>query len=293
MITKSNQASSKIFIYNSSNEADEDEKSEQQNFCDVTIHTSAPFEIRIKNNNYKAGDASHQQTVKSNGVGDLKEEGETAKQQRSFADESMAKQQQEDKFHVDEDVLMRSSDEKLYLGTIVEIAAGATTKSKYLVQFDDNSTAWALEQDLKKLDTSDSLKSDEPLCVACKQIDENDIVEVCNKCYRGYHRHCIKQNVANFSSPWCCERCSEIIDISDSEDNEAEESKAVLPYDVSVNFHVNFIRFNDFMFHNMLQLAALKWDTHHKENKEQLYCYCGKQGIWKIHMLQCCKCLQW
>lgn len=236
MITKSNQASSKIFIYNSPNEDNEDEKSEQQNFCDVTIHTSAPFEIRIKNNNYKSGgggDSNHQQTLK-NGVVSLKEEVETAK--RSFADEPMAdkeSQQQEDKFHVDEDVLMRSSDEKLYLGTIVEIAANATAKSKYLVQFDDNSTAWALEQDLKKLNTSDTSKSDEPLCVACKQIDENDIVEVCNKCYRGYHRHCIKQNVANFSSPWCCERCSEIIDISDSEDNETEDLKpALLPYDV-------------------------------------------------------------
>lgn len=235
MITKSNQASSKIFIYNSSNEDNEDEESEQKNFCDVTIHTSAPFEIRIKNNNYKTGgDANQQQTFK-NGVVNLKEEVETTK--RSLADDSMANtegNQQEDKFHVDEDVLMKSSDEKLYLGTVVEISSGTTAKSKYLVQFDDNSTAWALEQDLKKLNTSDSSKTDEPLCVACKQIDENDIVEVCNKCYRGYHRHCIKQNVANFSSPWCCERCSEIIDISDSEDNETEDLKLALPYDVSL-----------------------------------------------------------
>lgn len=243
MITKSNQASSKIFIYNSSTEPQHDVKSsdEPANYCDVTIHTSAPFEIRIKNNNYKSG-GSEQQTVNNGVVNNLKEEEEkSAKvQQRSFVDEPMA--EKIDLFHVDEDVLMRSSDEKLYLGTIVEIAAGATTKSKYLVQFDDNSTAWALEQDLKKLDGGDATKSDEPLCVACKQIDENDIVEVCNKCYRGYHRHCIKQTVANFSSPWCCERCSEIIDISDSEDNETnseEQQKLALPYDVSCAFYVS------------------------------------------------------
>lgn len=232
MIT--NQASSKIFIYNSSNEDNEGEKSEKKPFCDVTIHTSAPFEIRIKNNNYKS-DTTQQQTLK-NGVVNAKEEAETMK--RSLTDDFIMANdggEQEELFQVDEDVLMRSSDEKLYLGTIVNISSGTSAKSKYLVKFDDNSTAWALEQDLQKLNTSDTSRSDEPLCVACKKIDENDIVEVCSKCCRGYHRHCIKQNIANFSSPWCCERCSEIIDISDSEDNETEDLSLKFPYDVSRN----------------------------------------------------------
>jgi hypothetical protein len=228
MIT--NQASSKIFIYNSSNEDNEDEKNEKKPFCDVTIHTSAPFEIRIKNNNYKSD---------KNGVVNTKEEAEKTTTKRSLADELMMSnddEKQEEHFQIDEDVLMRSSDEKFYLGTIVNISSGTSAKSKFLVKFDDNSTAWALEQDLQKLNTSDTSRSDEPLCVACKKIDENDIVEVCNKCCRGYHRHCIKQqNIANFSSPWCCERCSEIIDISDSEDNETEDLLTFkLPYDVSI-----------------------------------------------------------
>jgi hypothetical protein len=41
------------------------------------------------------------------------------------------------------------------------------------------------------------------------------------------------------------------------------------------------------------KLKSLKWDSHHRENKEQVYCYCGKKGLWKNKMLRCCKCQQW
>lgn len=232
-ITISNQAS-KIYIYNSADEgvsnsassADSEHIEPKNAFCDVTIHTSftiPEYHIRIKNN-YKSettkGKHEEMSTSKvtgtqtyTNGLSNL--------------------------FSIDEDVLMKTSDDKLYLGTIVSIKNG-----KYLVKFDDNTEKWAAEQGLKKLNSSlDKDKSEDPLCVVCKVKSENDLVEVCNKCSRGYHRQCMPRNSSNFSSPWCCDRCtaSEIISISDSEDNETEENENVptkfqLPYDVRLEF---------------------------------------------------------
>jgi hypothetical protein len=141
----------------------------------------------------------------------------------------------ENLFSIDEDVLMRSvDDDKLYLGTIINVKNG-----KFLVKFDDNTEKWANEQGLKKLNSSlDKSSNEDPLCVVCKVKSKNDLVEVCNKCSRGYHRQCMSRSSSNFSSPWCCDRCtaSEIISISDSEDNDTDVNvpiKLELPYDVS------------------------------------------------------------
>jgi hypothetical protein len=220
-ITISNQAS-KIYIYNSADEgvnnsvsSTSSENCEPKNaFCDVTIHTNftipSEYHIRIKNNfkNETTKDVKSPKPIKTS----------------SYTEESL--------FSIDEDVLMRSVDDKLYLGTIVSIKNG-----KYLVKFDDNTEKWANEQGLKKLNSSLDSSTEDPLCVVCKVKSKTDIVEVCNKCSRGYHRHCLPRSSSNFSSPWCCDRCtaSEIISISDSEDNETDENiplKPLLPYDV-------------------------------------------------------------
>lgn len=220
-ITISNQAS-KIYIYNSAeegvnNSASSSENSEPKNaFCDVTIHTSftiPEYHIRIKNNYKNDSSKSKYEEMKT------------------YPKESCL----DNIFSIDEDVLMKSVDDKLYLGTIVSIKNG-----KYLVKFDDNTEKWASEQGLKKLNSSlDKGKNEDPLCVVCKVKSSTDLVEVCNKCSRGYHQKCMSRSTSNFSSPWCCDRCtaSEIISISDSEDNETEENipiKPLLPYDVSL-----------------------------------------------------------
>jgi hypothetical protein len=224
-ITISNKAS-KIYIYNSADEgvnnstssADSEHIEPKNAFCDVTIHTSftiPEYHIRIKNN------------YKSESINPTKGKGIQTYTKGSNLSNF---------FSIDEDVLMKSIDDKLYLGTIVSIKNG-----KYLVKFDDNTEKWASEQGLKKLNSSLSKsKNEDPLCVVCKVKSETDLVEVCNKCSRGYHRHCMQRKSSNFSSPWCCDRCtaSEIISISDSEDNETVESvpvsvKMELPYDVS------------------------------------------------------------
>lgn len=218
-----NQAN-KIFIYNSAEEAANDECTEQKNTSSITILTSGipEYHIRIKNN-------YNSEPVKSN-VEDFEDAKEikTNLSSESHANITDTKIQRKSLFSLSEDVLLKSIDDKLYLGTIASIRNG-----KYLVKFDDNTETWSSESGLKKLNSSlnKSKNGDDPLCVVCKEKSESDVVEVCNKCSRGYHRHCIKkEDSSNFSSPWCCDRCtaSEIISISDSEDNEFEENNSKL-----------------------------------------------------------------
>lgn len=226
-----NQAN-KIFIYNSANEEEvnNDEHIEPKNTSSITILTSGipEYHIRIKNS-FKA------EAVKSSINATTDPKLNSARLQNTEKDVKPLKMSL---FSINEDVLLKSHDDKLYLGTIVSIKDG-----KYLIKFDDNTEKWSCEKGLKKLDSSvnKSENSDNPLCVICKKKSETDVVEVCNKCCRGYHRDCIQPGLSNFSSPWCCDRCtaSEVISISDSEDNELfDEQKEVdgkfkLPYDVS------------------------------------------------------------
>lgn len=225
-----NQAN-KIFIYNSANEeVNNDEHIEPKNTSSITILTSGipEYHIRIKNS-FKT------EAVKSSSINDFANA--TDPKSNSVRLQNMEKDVKPLKmslFSINEDVLLKSHDDKLYLGTIVCIK-----DEKYLIKFDDNTEKWSSEKGLKKLDSSinKSEHDDDPLCVICKKKSETDVVEVCNKCCRGYHRDCIQPESSNFSSPWCCDRCtaSEVISISDSEDNENEEvsGKFKLPYDVS------------------------------------------------------------
>lgn len=233
-----NQAS-KIFIYNTTEEVpskanslddDSDEHMEPKNTSSITILTSGipEYHIRIKNS-FKS------ELIKSNN--------EVLNDMKSNSSDEISST-----FSINEDVLMKTGDDKLYLGTVIGIKSG-----KYLIKFDDNTEKWAPSIGLKKLNSSIHKSDDDPLCVVCKIKDDNDVVEVCNKCSRGYHRHCIK-NSPNFSSPWCCDRCtaSEIISISDSEDNERDETEEglqnfKLPYNVS--------QFKIFAIVNLLQIA--------------------------------------
>lgn len=244
-----NQAN-KIFIYNSAEEADNnpnicinDEHIEPKNTSSITILTSGipEYHIRIKNN-FKSEDFA-----------------DTGADAKGIAAEPMingAKPHRTEVFSMNEDVLLKSLDDKLYLGTVVNIQNG-----KYLVKFDDNTEKWSCERGLKKLNSSinKTENDDEPLCVVCKERSDTDVVEVCHKCSRGYHRQCMKDSKFNFSAPWCCNRCTanEVISISDSEDNESDvatiaEVSVKLPYDVSELCKIIFFFFKCLLFLSLI-----------------------------------------
>lgn len=155
-------------------------------------------------------------------------------------------------FDVDEEVFLEC-DGKFYLGTVINSKA-----DDYLIRFDDNTEKWSNQCKMKKLTASPAKNGNDSLCVICKISNEFDIVEVCDKCSRGYHRQCIKQHNLNASPRWNCTRCSyDVISISDSEDLESisavsaveESTKTKLSYDVS-NFR-SFIfnkQFANFLF---------------------------------------------
>lgn len=42
-----------------------------------------------------------------------------------------------------------------------------------------------------------------------------------------------------------------------------------------------------------LQSSNLTWDSAHRTNHEQKYCYCGETGQWFFKMIQCLRCKQW
>jgi hypothetical protein len=119
-------------------------------------------------------------------------------------------------FDVDEEVFMEC-DGKFYLGTVINSKA-----DDYLIKFDDNSEKWSNHCKLKKLTASPVKNGMDSLCVICKISNEYDVVEICDKCSRGFHRQCIKQHNTNASPRWNCSRCSyDVISISDSEDLES------------------------------------------------------------------------
>ncbi len=209
-------------------------------------------------------------------------------------------------FDVDEEVFLEGSDGRFYLGTVINLKA-----DEYLIRFDDNTDKWSSHCKLKKL-TASPMKNGvvESFCVICKIPNDYDVVEICDKCCRGYHRQCIKQQNSNSWPRWNCTRCSyDVISISDSEDLESisavsvsavdetintSQTKTKLPYDVSYShFFVCTLAYQLIFTFIHFQLSCLKWDAAHHMNKESTYCYCGLTGVWKEQMFQCCRCKQW
>lgn len=135
-------------------------------------------------------------------------------------------------FDVDEEVFMECEG-KFYLGTVISSKA-----EDYLIKFDDNTEKWSNQCKLKKLTASPAKNGNDSLCVVCKISNEYDVVEICDKCSRGYHRQCIKLHNSNASPRWNCTRCSyDVISISDSEDLESISAVSVSVADETSNIN--------------------------------------------------------
>lgn len=137
-------------------------------------------------------------------------------------------------YALQEDVFIKCNDGRFYLGTII-----AQSEQQYLVRFDENSEQWCELDRLRKLGNSEpssgSGASTTTMCVACKRAQHEDIVEICERCGRGYHRGCTTEIA---SGVWCCKRCAKPMKMQSSLVRNGAEKKAPgicrkLPYHVS------------------------------------------------------------
>ncbi|XP_033095442.1 metal-response element-binding transcription factor 2-like [Anneissia japonica] len=175
------------------------------------------------------------------------------------------------------EVLARWTDGLSYLGTIQKVD---TELKKCFVTFEDNSEHWVLYKDIQK-----GLQMGEITCSLCHSGDSNlpNEIVLCDHCGLGYHQKChqpvIHQKVLlSEDEPWVCRQCvfvcSQKVGGATRRGTAAkvfEEMKRSLPY----------------------RLGSLHWDSNHRTNVEQCYCYCGGPGDWFLKMLQCCRCKQW
>jgi hypothetical protein len=193
---------SKIFICNTTSESLEEKKCNNDATSSSSITILTPdLQIQI-NNSSKFKDKTNEEKI------DVKRHS----------------------FDLDEEVFLEGSDGRFYLGTVINSKA-----DEYLIRFDDNTEKWSSHCKLKKLTASPTKNGVvDSLCVICKISNDYDVVEICDKCSRGYHRQCIKQHNTNASPRWNCTRCSyDVISISDSED--LESISAVSAADETVN----------------------------------------------------------
>lgn len=176
------------------------------------------------------------------------------------------------KFHVNEDIFVqRDNDQRLYLGTIQEFR-----DDLFHIKFDDDTMQWMKQIQLKKFNAIEEHR----MCILCKNIDANQSIRICCQCQRAFHNKCLtdehktEENITN----WCCSKCTTIT-------NERFDlmEKSIVANPSKINKDKKF----------SYDIDALIWDTHHRQNIEQIYCYCGEKGKWFMQMLQCSRCLQW
>ncbi|XP_057665252.1 PHD finger protein 19 [Diorhabda carinulata] len=196
-------------------------------------------------------------------------------------------------FSVGNEVLVKQKDDRYYFGTVVQVN---NIREQCLVKFGDNTFNWSSFKDLTKLSTPEQ---EDLLCVVCKKSAPKNKLEitVCDQCGRGYHQKChvpeIPISCQKDGAIWMCKRCIESdplrlkkidskhqrrdslrsVSSSSNQENQSIPTSTikVLPYD----------------------LNSLNWDTYHRVNSEQIYCYCGGNGEWYKQMLQCGRCRQW
>ncbi|XP_052286913.1 uncharacterized protein LOC127882361 isoform X3 [Dreissena polymorpha] len=180
-------------------------------------------------------------------------------------------------FAKDNEVLARWHDGRFYLGTILKIDEN---HQKCLLRYEDRSEYWSLFKDIHRV-----LKDEEMICCVClgEHSEKPNEIVFCEYCLQGYHQQCHSPMIDGSKTmdpddPWFCRQCVFLRTVQPGGAMKtgkwAEELRRVkleLPYD----------------------LQALSWDSQHKNNLEESYCYCGSPGIWYQKMLQCCRCKQW
>ncbi|XP_070531782.1 metal-response element-binding transcription factor 2-like [Ptychodera flava] len=183
----------------------------------------------------------------------------------------------ETKFVLGLDVLARWSDGLFYLGTIEKVDK---EHEKCFVVFEDNSEHWVLFKDLQ---TGPNYSSD-IMCTICQDgsSDSPNEIVICDRCNLGYHQKChkpeIEENVLKPDIPWHCRQCIFATSVKrGGASKKGPNAKAFQDMKKSLPYKRN----------------SLTWDSSHRTNLQQCYCYCGGPGEWYLKMMQCCRCKQW
>ncbi|XP_019762373.2 PHD finger protein 19 isoform X1 [Dendroctonus ponderosae] len=190
-----------------------------------------------------------------------------------------------------QEVLAKQKDGRYYFGTIVEVDA---VREQCLVKYGDNTQNWSTFKDVTKLSTA--LEQEDLLCVICKKSSPKNEkqISVCDRCGRGYHKKCHQPEITSQKedSNWMCKRCL------DSDPNRLRKSESKPPFRRDSRNSTGSSTQETMPSSTtpkvlLYDLSTLSWDTYHRVNEEQIYCYCGDHGEWYKQMLQCGRCKQW
>lgn len=173
-----------------------------------------------------------------------------------------------------DDVLVQQENGALHLGTVHTVRHDSIA-----VQFADCQPRWTKAGRVQRLSDARPAHA-RALCIVCKNANDGDSVRICCQCQRGFHDKCLATAQRSGGEPnWSCDKCAA----------RANERLAVMDGRRTLTPHRPKKTDHKFAY----DLDALTWDVQHRQNHEQMYCYCGQRGKWFMQMLQCVRCQQW